>query len=38
MIENVLAELDLIMGLTGVARIGEIGRDHIQEAPTASRP
>jgi lactate 2-monooxygenase len=37
-IENVVAELDLIMGLTGVARIGDIGRAHVQEAPSASRP
>ena len=37
-IENVVAELDLIMGLTGVARIDQIGRDHVQQTPTASRP
>jgi isopentenyl diphosphate isomerase/L-lactate dehydrogenase-like FMN-dependent dehydrogenase len=37
-IENLVAELDLIMGLTGTARIGDIGGDHVQETPTALRP
>lgn len=31
-IENLVAELDLIMGLTGVERIADIGRDHVLEA------
>ena len=28
-IENLVAELDLIMGLTGVGRVADIGRDHV---------
>ncbi len=32
-IENLVAELDLIMGLTGVERVGDIGRDHVRAAP-----
>lgn len=29
---NVVAELDLIMALTGVARVADIGRDHLDQA------
>ncbi|HEU5483462.1 MAG TPA: alpha-hydroxy-acid oxidizing protein [Microlunatus sp.] len=35
-IENMVAELDLIMGLTGVAAIAGIGRDHVQAAPVGA--
>jgi isopentenyl diphosphate isomerase/L-lactate dehydrogenase-like FMN-dependent dehydrogenase len=31
-IENLVAELDLIMGLTGVERVADIGRDHVRAA------
>ena len=31
-IENLVAELDLITGLTGVERIADLGRDHVLEA------
>jgi lactate 2-monooxygenase len=32
-IENLVAELDLIMGLAGVERVADIGRDHVRAAP-----
>jgi len=32
-IENVAAELDLTLGLSGLASVGEIGRDAVESAP-----
>ncbi len=34
-IDNLVAELDLIMGLTGVARVADIGRDQLRRAREA---
>jgi isopentenyl diphosphate isomerase/L-lactate dehydrogenase-like FMN-dependent dehydrogenase len=34
-IDNLVAELDLIMGLTGVARVADIGRDQLLRAREA---